>query len=208
MANITSAVDTFLEELSALPDDGGHDRVYEILQPALDAERQLRVVFAAESIPTDITPYIGLINVFTIPPNARRAHPRPLNTVEIGYEFDNRVAYVFPEQYLLPLHPFLRRPQGTPALVGSLQQFHNNWKIFTHNALSTITDWNNVVAAGGLVLACLSPLLPQSSNVATNDFFQSNAYSDSDIDLFIWGLSPEQVYISLWFDNYSVLISN
>jgi hypothetical protein len=58
-------------------------------------------------------------------------------------------------------------------------------------------DWSNVVVAGGSVLACLLPV-PKgylSSKRALRKWFHTTAYPASDVDLFVWGLGPEQVMI-------------
>ncbi|KDR65523.1 hypothetical protein GALMADRAFT_42720, partial [Galerina marginata CBS 339.88] len=51
-----------------------------------------------------------------------------------------------------PLPPHLRKKAGTLAIVPTICEFERNWNLFTHNILSNMS-WNNVVAAGGSVLA-------------------------------------------------------
>ncbi|KAK0441772.1 uncharacterized protein EV420DRAFT_1649883 [Desarmillaria tabescens] len=82
-------------------------------------------------------------------------------------------------------------PEGDPVMVSSLQQFENSWKSFTENMLSEI-DWNNVAVAGGSVLACLDHLSPKilDSPIRTRQYHQ-RWYPDSDIDVFLYSLSPE-----------------
>ncbi|KAK0435780.1 hypothetical protein EV421DRAFT_1740048 [Armillaria borealis] len=66
-------------------------------------------------------------------------------------------------------------PKGEPVMVSSLQQFRDSWKSFTENMLSEI-DWNNVAVAGG-----------------STQQYHRRQYPDSDIDLFLYGLSPEDM---------------
>ncbi|EED80254.1 predicted protein [Postia placenta Mad-698-R] len=77
-------------------------------------------------------------------------------------------------------------------MVATLDEFKQNWALFTEGSLSQLTDWNNVVAAGGAVQACLSPV-PASAKVskrALRKHFHNTAYPTSDVDLFLYGLTP------------------
>jgi hypothetical protein len=55
-------------------------------------------------------------------------------------------------------------------------------------------DWSNVIVAGGCVLACLLPLpdKAKASKRALRKWYHMTAYRTSDVDLFLWGLTPEQ----------------
>lgn len=55
-------------------------------------------------------------------------------------------------------------------------------------------DWNNVVVAGGCVLACLEqrPPLPPCGDIDMDFYDQCHAHPDSDIDMFLFGLSPQE----------------
>ncbi len=81
--------------------------------------------------------------------------------------------------------------EGEPVMVSSFQRFRDNWKAFTDNMLSEI-DWNNVAVAGGSVLACLDRLSPTilGSPLRTRKHYRKQ-YPNSDIDVFLYGLSPE-----------------
>ncbi|KAK0431486.1 hypothetical protein EV421DRAFT_1743088 [Armillaria borealis] len=83
--------------------------------------------------------------------------------------------------------------EGEPVMVSSFQQFGDSWKSFTENMLLEI-DWNNITVAGGSVLACLDRLSPTilGSPVHTRQYYRK-WYPNSDIDLFLYGLSPEDV---------------
>ena len=84
-------------------------------------------------------------------------------------------------------------------MAESFEEFKKNWTIFTEGSLSQLIDWNNVVAAGGSVHACLSPLTAEQkeSKRSIRKHYHGVAYPTSDVDLFLWGLTPEQVCI-LW----------
>lgn len=87
-----------------------------------------------------------------------------------------------------------RRKDGELVMVANLDEFKKHWAIFTESSFSQLVDWNNVVAAGGSVLACLSPL-PDHAKLSKRNIrkhYHSVAYPTSDIDLFLWGLTPEQ----------------
>ncbi|KAF8654880.1 hypothetical protein AX16_003341 [Volvariella volvacea WC 439] len=79
-------------------------------------------------------------------------------------------------------------------MAEDLEEFKRNWTIFTEGSLSQLTDWSNVVAAGGSVQACLAPLTDEqkASKRAIRKHYHSVAYPSSDVDLFLWGLTPAQ----------------
>lgn len=179
-STITHAIDQFVEDIICLPVNQSLDSV---LENAIVAEHEIRLLFGAGHQLPDL--YIGLINVFSLHPAARRTRTRQVE--QGGRNFSDR--------YILPLSPRLRRRNLTPSTVFNIETFQEHWKLFTHDALSQMRaqDWENIIAAGGSVLACL--IAPQANNSARrlNEFFQSSVHASSDIDLFLWGLTPEQV---------------
>lgn len=110
-------------------------------------------------------------------------------------------------KYVMPLSQEDRKHEGSACMVPSLEEFQKNWSVFSEGSLSQLLDWNNVVAAGGSVLACLMPLPAEAtvSKRAIRKFYHGSAYPTSDVDLFLWGLTPEQVYF-LAIDNQVTLI--
>ncbi|KCV72428.1 hypothetical protein H696_00014 [Fonticula alba] len=57
-----------------------------------------------------------------------------------------------------------RKAAGQLAVAPTLEAFHQNWNLFTEESLRYV-NWDNVVAAGGSVLACLAPLFdPESAS--------------------------------------------
>jgi hypothetical protein len=95
----------------------------------------------------------------------------------------------------MPLSDDLRRNEGSPAMVEDLESFKKNWSIFTENSLSQLSDWSNVVAAGGSVQACLIPLPKPAtaSKRATRKYYHGKAFPSSDVDLFLYGLTKQEV---------------
>jgi hypothetical protein len=104
----------------------------------------------------------------------------------------------FSAKYVMPLSDDRRRKEGSPAMADSLGDFKRNWAIFTEGSLSQLIDWSNVVTTGGSVLACLSPLPAdaQASKRNLRNYYHSEGFLASDVDLFLWGLTPEQVGLS------------
>jgi hypothetical protein len=79
-------------------------------------------------------------------------------------------------------------------VYAQLSDFKKNWDVFTEGSLSRL-DWNNVVAAGGAVLACLLsfPEAARGSRRNMRKHYHAAAYPSSNIDLFLWGLSLDEV---------------
>jgi hypothetical protein len=178
-------VDKFLSNLADLsPGHEAYAKLEDIMAPALEGERNLRMIFATTSLDLSILsdPHIGLIDIFSILP-IPVTHGRD----RTGANLDS--THLFP--FLDFNHP-LRLPDGKPAVVPP-GRFHNNWNIFTGGLLRDM-DWNNVVAAGGAVLACLKSTIPEDmKRMQIMEIFQSDVYAGSDIDLFLYGLSPDEV---------------
>ena len=117
----------------------------------------------------------------------------------------------------MPLDPKLRAKPGT-QMVADKAEFLLNWRILTegpsplasisafhHSHLQTgslhFLDWSNIFAAGGSVLACLSPVPAEHDTPAARRTYFREKYPGSDIDLFIYGLDEagakakmEQIY--------------
>jgi hypothetical protein len=95
----------------------------------------------------------------------------------------------------MPLSDALRRKEGSPAMVDSLEAFKKNWSVFAENSLSQLSDWNNVIVAGGSVQACLMPLpkAATASKRAMRKHYHEKAFPSSDVDLFLYGLTTQEV---------------
>ncbi|PPQ74508.1 hypothetical protein CVT26_007978 [Gymnopilus dilepis] len=176
---ISRAINQFIQDLIDTPVDQPIDSV---LENAVVAEHELRLLFGAGHQVFDR--FLGLINVFSLSPVARRTRARHAD--QSSREFN--------EHYILPLKPRLRRDDLMPSTVFNIEAFKNQWDLFTHGALSKMRaqDWDNVIAAGGSVLACLLPPPANCSERRINKHFQSDIWALSDIDLFLWGLTSEQ----------------
>ncbi|KAF7291792.1 Ankyrin repeat protein [Mycena chlorophos] len=156
----------------------------DILQPSLDDETHLRRLFATDKQNARLQdPYVGLVDVFAAPDAVRTTRARV-----VAGEDDRNAKYV------MPLPDKVRRKDGEPSMVADLEEFKRNWGVFSEGSLSQLLDWNNVVAAGGAVLACLTPLstTDKASKRAIRKHYHTTAYPTSDVDLFLWGLTPEQ----------------
>lgn len=174
----------FIKRISLLPKGPGVS-LDEVLQPSIDDETELRRLFATDKTNARLSsPHVGLVDVFDAPADIKITRARV-----VANEEDLSARYV------MPLEDKHRRKEGAPAMVTDLDEFKKNWSIFTENSLSQLIDWNNVVAAGGSVLACLSPL-PDHAKVskrAMRKHYHTVTYPTSDVDLFLWGMTPEQV---------------
>ncbi|KIL59500.1 hypothetical protein M378DRAFT_200085 [Amanita muscaria Koide BX008] len=173
----------FLARVVALPKEPGVD-LSTVLQPSIDDETELRRLFATDRNNVRLSdPYVGLVDTFDAPPDIRTTRARLVKDEE------NLNA-----KHILPLTEKQRRKDGEPCMVANLEEFKRNWNIFTEGSLSQLVDWSNVIAAGGSVQACLAPLADEDkvSKRATRKYYHSAAYPSSDVDLFLWGLTPEQ----------------
>ena len=170
----------FLHRLSKLP--GGP--LDPVLQPSLDDEAELRKLFATDKDNVRLSDiHVGLVDVFAAPQTIRTIRGRFVK------DDDDLIA-----KHIMALPESRRRKEGSPAMVNDLVDFNYNWSIFTENSLQLL-DWSNVVAAGGSVQACLAPLPEEAkaSRKTMKKHFHDSAYTTSDVDLFLWGMTPEEV---------------
>lgn len=182
----TPEIQAFIDRIEALPAGPGvSDSLNAALKPSIDEEIELRKLFANDRQNTRLSnPHVGLVDVFAASDAIRTTRAR------IVADDDDLSA-----KYVMPLADAKRRKEGAPAMVNDLEEFKKNWAIFSEGSLSQLIDWSNIVAAGGSVLACLTPLDPEVSKSKRNirKHYHSSAYPTSDVDLFLWGLTPEQV---------------
>lgn len=195
----TAEAQAFLKRLNALPDTPGID-LASAIKPSLEDEEALRRLFATDRANDRLSnPVVGLVDVFgENTDRIKKIHARQIN------EPADRDRH-----HLMPLDDKIRRKDGDLSMAGSLEDFKARWAIFSEGALSSLTDWSNVVVAGGSVLACLAPLPPEvlahGSKRAIRKYYHSEAFPASDVDLFIYGLSAEQVS-PLSAPNYDVIV--
>ncbi|KAJ7499894.1 ankyrin repeat protein, partial [Mycena latifolia] len=189
MARVQSPeAQSFLQRVLGLPKGPGA-LLDPVLKPSLDDETELRRLFATNKAhPRLNSPYVGLVDVFDAPADIRTTRARVVKD-----ETD------LSAQYVMPLSEINRRKEGSPSMVADIDEFKKNWGVFSEGSLSQLLDWNNVVAAGGAVLACLTPLSDAAkvSKRSMRKYYHSAAYPTSDVDLFLWGLTSEQAEVKI-----------
>ncbi|TFY63651.1 hypothetical protein EVG20_g6224 [Dentipellis fragilis] len=164
----------FLNRLAQVPRRGPVS-LDAVLQPFLDDEAELRKLFAQDMTNSRLADkHVGLVDVFAAPEDSRLTRARV-----VADDADLTAKYV------MPLPASHRRADHTPSTVDDLDEFKKNWAIFTEGSLSQLFDWNNVVAAGGSVLACMTPVpdVAKASKRSMRKYFHEAAYPTSDIDL-------------------------
>ena len=173
----------FLSRIASLPK--GPVSLDDVLQLSLQDEAELRKLFATDKgNPRLKDIHVGLVDIFAAPSDIRTTRAR---VIKDDADFD--------AHHVMALPSCLRREEGSPAMVENLEAFKKNWAIFTEGSLSQLPDWNNVIAAGGSVQACLMPL-PKSatgSKRAMRKYFHDRAFPSSDVDLFLYGLTADEV---------------
>lgn len=163
-----------------------------VLRPSLDDETELRTLFATDKAhPRLADIHVGLVDVFDAPVDLRTTRARVVKEGDIHYK----------EKFIMPVPDFKRRAEGTPSMVANIRDFQGNLDAFTGGSLSQL-DWKNIVAAGGSVLACLTPRSDEEQRGVWRSMSEiktartahySRSYPTSDIDLFLWGLTPDKV---------------
>lgn len=186
-ATQTAEGEAFLKRLAALPKDPGAP-LTDAIKPSLDDEANLRKLFATERTHKRLSdPYVGLVDVFG--PNTDAIRTIRARNVK---DDEDRIG-----KYVMALDDKTRRKDGELAMAPTMEDFKARWAIFSEGALSQLTDWTGVIVAGGSVLACLAPLpdrvVKQGSKRAIRKYYHSEAYPASDVDLFLYGMTPEQV---------------
>ncbi|KAL0574269.1 hypothetical protein V5O48_007677 [Marasmius crinis-equi] len=184
----TPEAQSFLQRVQSLPKGPGVS-LDDVLQPSLDDETELRKLFATEKQNTRLNDkHVGLVDVFDAPGDIRTIRARVVKDEED-----------LSAKYVMPLLENERKKEGEPCMVSDLEEFRKNWSVFTEGSLSQLLDWNNVVAAGGSVLACLTPLPEEAkaSKRAIRKYYHNNAYPTSDVDLFLYGMTPEQAEVKI-----------
>ncbi|KAG5643246.1 hypothetical protein DXG03_001296 [Asterophora parasitica] len=179
----TPEAEAFITRIISLPKGPGIS-LDETLQPSLDDESELRKLFATDKNNTRLNdPLVGLVDIFDAPADIRTTRARVVKD-------DQDLS----AKYVMPLSEINRRKEGAASMVNDLEEFQKNWSIFTEGSLSQLLDWNNVVAAGGAVLACLAPLsdAAKESKRSIRKYYHAAAYPSSDVDLFLWGMNEEQ----------------
>lgn len=197
----------------------GRQHLAAIAEPVLTLEASIRLSFLQGKPwdPRSIDPHLGMFDVFLIPAHILVTYPRegtvPIISpadLEDAQAADNDISHFsyyseaaralcsFSREYMFPLHREIRRKTGIPCVVGSLAEFHDNFRIFTQGALASVTDWRNMLVTGGAIVASLHGPTPQPNKHYTEaeimEFFDTGSqYAQSGIDIILYGLTPEQV---------------
>ncbi|KAF8169046.1 hypothetical protein K438DRAFT_1921395 [Mycena galopus ATCC 62051] len=177
----TPKAQSFIQRMLGLPNGPGV-LLDPVLQPSLDDETELRRLFAADKTHARLrNPHVGLVDVFDAPAELRTTRARVVKD-----ETDLSAKYV------MPLSEINRRKDGTPSIVSDIDEFKKNWGVFTFGL-------EQCRRAGGAVLACLTPLSDEAkaSKRSMRKYYHSVAYPNSDVDLFLWGLTPEQAEVKI-----------
>lgn len=156
----------------------------ELLEPYKQYDAKLREVFAQEpDHPALADQHLNIVPVFNGHSSSVRVRARDL---EAETEEEK-------EQYIMPLNPDERKPNGSPAIVEDIKDFQQNFALFCESSLVDL-DWNNVVAAGSSVVTCLLPVPDErkKSKRALRQYYHETIAPASDVDLFIYGLSEEE----------------
>ncbi|GJE83966.1 ankyrin [Phanerochaete sordida] len=173
----------FIARVAQLPPGPGAS-LDDVLKPSINDESELRKLFAQDKKNSRLAdPHVGLVDVFDAPEDIRKTRARVVAS-------DEDLA----AKYVMALPDERRRKDGAPSMVAGLDDFKKNWSVFTEGSLSQLTDWSNIVAAGGAVQACLAPVpeYAKASKRTLRKYFHNRAFPTSDVDLFLYGLTPEQ----------------
>ncbi|KAG8887163.1 hypothetical protein FRB98_000419 [Tulasnella sp. 332] len=182
----TAEAEAFLKRLSRLPEDSGAP-LTSAITPSLEDESILRRLFATNRDHKRLqNPYVGLVDAF----GASTDCIRNIRARQIKDGAD------LTDKYVMAFDETTRRNDGELAMAPTFEDFKTRWAIFSEGSLSQLIDWTRVVAVGGSVLACLAPLsnrvATQGPKRAIRKYYHSEAYPASDIDLFLYGMTPEQ----------------
>ncbi len=131
-----------------LPYLASQSNVSTALKPYKDYEGKLRETFAQYRDSAILNDHhINTVQLFV-----GHEETVKIRTRDTDHESDQEK-----EKYLLALSAKDRRPNGSPAIVGSLKEFRSNFNLFSESSLVDL-DWNNVVAAGSSVVTALLPV--------------------------------------------------
>ncbi|KAJ5138750.1 uncharacterized protein N7515_003598 [Penicillium bovifimosum] len=157
----------------------------DLVKPYNEFDALLRKAFAQE--PSNPLVKDNLVNIVPMYDRARCNDLR-IRARDLASETPEQKA-----KYILPLSDKDRKPNGSPAIVPTFDEFKNNFTLFTEGSLSEI-DWSNVVVAGSAVVTSLLPVPEQyrNSKRGLRQWYHEKFAPASDVDLFLYGLNEEQ----------------
>jgi hypothetical protein len=180
LPSIPAPVKEFIPYLSQNPDKS----ISSLVEPFKAYESELRKFYAQQ--PDHEAVKDGAVNL--VPLFAGHETELKLRARDLASETQEQK-----EKYIMPLRDSDRRPNGSPAIVGSLKDFQTNFNLFSESSLADL-DWNNVVAAGSAVTTSLLPLPEKwsGSKRAMREYYHEHLAPASDVDLFLYGLTEEE----------------
>ncbi|KAB8238727.1 ankyrin repeat protein [Aspergillus alliaceus] len=160
-------------------------QISELIKPFNEYESVIRKLFAQEpSHPALRDNHLNIVPLYGLN-GETLVLSRPRNPTSEPPELQ--------EKYIMALDAESRRKYGDPAVASKLEEFRNNFNIFSEGSLSDM-DWSNVVVAGSAVVTCLMPVPEEyrGSKRALRQFYHDKYAPASDVDLFLYGLTEEQ----------------
>ncbi|KZF21130.1 ankyrin repeat protein [Xylona heveae TC161] len=170
----------FITYLSQHP----NDRVVDLVEPFKAYESKLREVFSQQ--PTHEAAQDNHVNL--VPIYAGHEGLAKVRARNVRAETPEETG-----KYMMPLMDDARLPNGSSAVVPTLQDFRTNFGIFSESSLADM-DWSNVVVAGSAVTTALLPVPEKykGSKRLLREYYHEKLAPASDVDLFIYGLNEEQ----------------
>jgi hypothetical protein len=106
---------------------------------------------------------------------------------------ESKLTRAYSQPVPLLFAPTLDVKGGTPVAVATTEEFLQHWNSFSQSVLPAEWEWSNIICAGGAVLACVVPLKEYQNNaLAQRKFYAEGPWNSSDVDIFIYGLTPEE----------------
>lgn len=120
----------------------------DIIEPYKAYDTKVRELFAQNPESTALLdPHVNVVPVFG------NGHE---SDVKIRARDLNAESQDEKEKYIMPLKDEDRKPNGSPAIVPSVDEYKRNFNVFTELSLTDM-NWDNVVVAGS---AAATPLMP------------------------------------------------
>ncbi|KAJ7579479.1 hypothetical protein C8J56DRAFT_1109862 [Mycena floridula] len=165
----------FLEEIFKVQN---HQDLRLLLECSIKEETILRSLFATNETHKSVENYVGLVDIF----NGEKS----IEDLTIHHCTDL-------DELVMKLPAEDRRRPAQRAFIPTMNHFRDNWRMFAADSLDYLwpnrgdgKPWSNVIVAGGSVLACV-----MESQRKIEDFYDKS-FPATDVDLFLWGLEPDE----------------
>src|SRR3990167_4874966 len=96
-----------------------------------------------------------------------------------------------------PPKTFSLKAQEKVASLPPKHEFLRRFLIFTNDQLEGWNEWENMVVVGCAVVNCLLEI-PSEYNGKEKGYYNDIAYKSSDIDIYLFGLTPSEFSNKLW----------